>query len=120
MAPAVNKSKSSTVGKKPITRTRGLQRWVYLSQSSKRNAALPKSSVSRVRKIENVRCWNILEPIFQSKNKNFGSSIAQWLANFLLGPAAIGLIPSIPEIFSQETIVDVAEVNQLRGKWTVA
>ena len=30
----------------------------------------------------------------------------------LLDPAAPGLIPSIPEFFSEEKIVEVAEVNQ--------
>ena len=39
-------------------------------------------------------------------------SIVQWLAYLLSDPAATGLIPNIPEIFSVEKIVDVAEVNQ--------
>ena len=43
-----------------------------------------------------------------------GGSIAQWLSYLLLEPAAPGSIPSIPEIFSEEKIVNVAEVN-LRG-----
>ena len=30
----------------------------------------------------------------------------------LLDPGAPGLIPSVPKIFSEEKIVDVAEVNQ--------
>ena len=49
-------------------------------------------------------------------------NIAQWLAYLLLHPDAPGLIPSIPEIISEEKFVDVAEVNQLRcleesGQW---
>ena len=43
-----------------------------------------------------------------------GGSVVQWLAYLLLEPAAPGSIPSIPEIFSEEKIVNVAEVN-LRG-----
>ena len=43
-----------------------------------------------------------------------GGSIVRWLAYLLLEPAAPGSIPSIPEIFSEEKIVNVAEVN-LRG-----
>ena len=43
-----------------------------------------------------------------------GGSIVQWLAYLLQEPAAPGSIPSIPEIFSEEKIVNVAEVN-LRG-----
>ena len=43
-----------------------------------------------------------------------GGSIAQWLSYLLLEPAAPGSIPSIPENFSEEKIVNVAEVN-LRG-----
>ena len=40
----------------------------------------------------------------------------------LTDQAALGLIPSIPEIFSVEKIVNVAEVNQQqcleeRGQW---
>ena len=34
------------------------------------------------------------------------------LVYLLLDPAAPGLIPSIPEFFSEENIVDVVEVNQ--------
>ena len=41
-----------------------------------------------------------------------GGSIAQWLAYLLPEPAAQGSIPIIPEIFSEEKNVDVAEVNQ--------
>ena len=40
-----------------------------------------------------------------------GGSIAQWQAYLLPDPAAMGSIPIIPEIFSEERIVDVAEVN---------
>ena len=36
------------------------------------------------------------------------------VAYLLLYPAAPGLNPSIPEIFSDEKIFDVAEVNQQR------
>ena len=43
-----------------------------------------------------------------------GGSIAQWLTYLLPDPAAPGLNPSIPEIFSEEKIVNVAEVNQRR------
>ena len=37
-------------------------------------------------------------------------------------PAALGLIPSVPEIFSWENIVDVATVHcpLLSGQWPVA
>ena len=54
-------------------------------------------------------------------NGNRGS-IAQWLACLLPDPAALGSIPSIPKYFSDKTIVDAAEVNQLRyleesGQW---
>ena len=41
-----------------------------------------------------------------------GSYIAQWSAYLLLDPAAPGLILSISGIFSEEKIVNVAEVNQ--------
>ena len=41
-----------------------------------------------------------------------GGSIAKWSAYLLLDPAALGLIPSISGIFSEEKIVDVAEVIQ--------
>ena len=41
-------------------------------------------------------------------------SLAQWLTNFLPDPAAPGSFPSIPIIFSEENIVDVAEANQQR------
>ena len=41
-----------------------------------------------------------------------GGSIAQWLAYLLPDPAAPGLIPSNPEIVSDENIVGVAQVNQ--------
>ena len=40
-----------------------------------------------------------------------GDSTAQWLANLLPG---LGSIPVIPKIFSEETIVDVADVNKWR------
>ena len=48
--------------------------------------------------------------------------IAQWIAFALPNPAALGLIPGIPKFFSEEKIVDVAEVNQQRcldesGQW---
>ena len=51
-----------------------------------------------------------------------GGSIAQWLANLLLGLAAPGLIPSIPKKNFRGKIIDVGEVNQLRwleesGQW---
>ena len=39
-------------------------------------------------------------------------STAQWLAHMLTDPAAPGSIPSFPEIFSEEKIADVTEVNQ--------
>ena len=41
----------------------------------------------------------------------WGSS-AQWLAYLLWVPAALGLIPSIPTIYSEENIINAAEVNQ--------
>ena len=41
-------------------------------------------------------------------------SIPQWLAFLLSGPAALCLIPSVSEFFSDEIIVNVAEVNQRR------
>ena len=41
-----------------------------------------------------------------------GDSTAQWLAHMLTDPAAPGSIPSFPEIFSEEKIADVTEVNQ--------
>ena len=40
--------------------------------------------------------------------------MAQWLPYLLLDPAAPGSIPSIPKKISDEKIVIVAEVNQLR------
>ena len=50
------------------------------------------------------------------------SKKAQGLAYLLQDPAAKGLIPSIPEVFSNKRIVNVAEVNQWRcleesGQW---
>ena len=42
-----------------------------------------------------------------------GGNTAQWLGYFLTDPAALGSIPSIPKLFSEEKIVDIAEVNQL-------
>ena len=49
-------------------------------------------------------------------------STAQWLAYLILDPAAPGYIPSNPNFFSKEKIVNVAEVNQRRcleetGQW---
>ena len=41
-----------------------------------------------------------------------GGCKAQWLAYLLLDPAALGSIPSIPEFFSEEKIVKVAQVDQ--------
>ena len=41
-------------------------------------------------------------------------SIAQWLACLLPNSGAPGSIPGIPKYFSDKTIVDAAEVNQLR------
>ena len=38
-----------------------------------------------------------------------GGGGQQWLAYLLLDPAAPSSIPSIPEFFSQEKIVNVAE-----------
>ena len=38
--------------------------------------------------------------------------VEQWLACLLPDPASPGLLPSVAEIFSKGTIVDVAEVNQ--------
>ena len=51
-----------------------------------------------------------------------GGSKAQWLSYLLPDPAATSLIPSIPDIFSEEKIVDVAEAYQRRcleesGQW---
>ena len=48
--------------------------------------------------------------------------IAQLLAYLLLGPATSGLIRSAPEFFSEEKIINVAQVNQQRsseesGQW---
>ena len=37
--------------------------------------------------------------------------MAQWSAFLLLDPATPGSIPSVPEIISEEKIIDVAEVN---------
>ena len=37
---------------------------------------------------------------------------AKWLAHLLPGPAATDSLPSIPEKFSDDKIVDVVEVNQ--------
>ena len=50
---------------------------------------------------------------FLDANETFfcaGGSIAQWLPYMLLGPAALALIPGIPQIFSQEKIIDVARL----------
>ena len=44
-------------------------------------------------------------------NVGHGGSIAQWLAHLLPDPAALGLVPSIPEIFSEEKIVNVRQMN---------
>ena len=41
-----------------------------------------------------------------------GGRITQWLSYLLPDPAAPGLIPSIPQIVSEEKTVNVAEVNQ--------
>ena len=38
--------------------------------------------------------------------------VEQWLACLLPDPASPGSLPSVDEIFSKGTIVDVAEVNQ--------
>ena len=46
------------------------------------------------------------------KSELLEGSIAKRLAYLLSDPAALGLIPSIPEFFSKEKNVDVAEVNQ--------
>ena len=50
--------------------------------------------------------------------------IAQWLANskHTSGPSCPSLIPSVPKYFSEEKIVNVAEVNPWRcleesGQW---
>ena len=42
-----------------------------------------------------------------------GGSVAQWLAYLLPDLAALGLIRILPEIFLEETNVDVAEVMRL-------
>ena len=39
-------------------------------------------------------------------------SVVKWLAYLLPDPAAPGLIPSIPKIFSEKNIAQVGEVNQ--------
>ena len=56
-------------------------------------------------------------PLLQSKTFNHkvkcikgGGSIVQWLAYLLLDQATPGLIPSIPEEFSEEKTDHVAEV----------
>ena len=41
-----------------------------------------------------------------------GGSIAQLLAFLLLDPATPDLICSVPEIFSDEQIIDIAKVNK--------
>ena len=41
-----------------------------------------------------------------------GGSIALWLEYLLPDPTAPGLIPSIPEFFSDYKIIHIAEVNQ--------
>ena len=41
----------------------------------------------------------------------YGGIIAQWLAYLITDPAALGSIPIIPPKNSEETIVQVAEVN---------
>ena len=51
-----------------------------------------------------------------------GGSIAQWWAYLLLDSAAPGLNPSVPEFFSEEKMVDVADINQRHcleesGQW---
>ena len=51
-----------------------------------------------------------------------GGSFAQWLAYLHPDPNALGSIPSIPENFSEEKIVDVAEFIKWRcleksGQW---
>ena len=62
------------------------------------------------------------QSINQSKLYNLRGSIQQWLAYLLLDPAALGLNPSSAKKISEEKIVDVDEVNQLRcleesGQW---
>ena len=46
--------------------------------------------------------------ISYAKLERYGGSIAQWLAYSLPDPAALDLIPSIPEIFSEEKVANVA------------
>ena len=41
------------------------------------------------------------------QNEDGESSIAQWLALLVAGPAALGLIPGIPVIFSEEKMVNL-------------
>ena len=51
-----------------------------------------------------------------------GGSIPQWLAYFLLDPAALGLIPNIPKNFSAEENCPYCRgysMALVRGKWTV-
>ena len=40
-----------------------------------------------------------------------GDNKAHWLAYLLPNPAVLGLIPCVPRIFSEEKIINVAEVN---------
>ena len=50
---------------------------------------------------------------FLDANETFfcaGGSIAQWLPYLLLDQASPGSIPSIPQIFSEEKIIDVARL----------
>ena len=49
-------------------------------------------------------------------------SVAKWLAYLHPDTAALGSIPLLPEMFSEEKIIDVAEVNQKHciengGQW---
>ena len=49
--------------------------------------------------------------------------MAQWLAYLLPDPAAVGSIPNITKDFSEENIINVAEVKSVAlvgGKWTLA
>ena len=53
-----------------------------------------------------------LASIYLSIYLSSGGSMARWVAYLLPDPAAPGLITSIPEIFSEEKIANVAEINQ--------
>ena len=84
-----------------------------LSNSTRAQASKPKPKPAMFK-------LNHCFMIRSSKKQKKGRSTA--VSKLAPDPAALGLIPSVPEIFSEENIVDVATVHcpLLSGQWTVA